>query len=418
VTDPENPITTATIIPQVQGVLQAAHPRLAKAIVEVLDAVCRRHIKEVRQQFAAAARLDDETALDDLPDVLRGMARVFRSEDGLAPLSLLGPGHASARAGQGFSLLDVFGEYVLLRRSLHENVVEYLGGPLEPSEREALQSAMDAMLATTLNSFSAQREARLKLETTALGHFLSSLAHDLRNEIGGVTLSMRALEENGLEVQKALTSVTEKAGSRAIQELGSLLRDVSSCRDTMESTVSAMTRLLEAERLRNKVVLHQRGVALLQLMQGIAHSAARSYRSAGHINPTRTAERIKVACPDGLVVWTDPDLLGTVLVNLLGNAVKYAPEKEIHFTASLTSDQHCRIEVHDQGPGIAAKHIEKLFDKFERGARSDSGGLGLGLFIARRAADLLGAKIFAESEVGRGSTFIIQLPPPPKQENS
>jgi signal transduction histidine kinase len=117
-------------------------------------------------------------------------------------------------------------------------------------------------------------------------------------------------------------------------------------------------------------------------------------------------------------VWTDPDLLGTVLTNLVGNAVKYAPEKEIYFTATMAAGERCRIEVRDQGPGIPAKHMEKLFDKFERGARSDTGGLGLGLFIARRAADLLGAKIVAESELGRGSTFIIELPAPPANRDS
>jgi signal transduction histidine kinase len=398
-------------MPQVRKALQTAHPELSNAIQGAIQNVCARHVEEVRREFPVATRYDADTATDDLPNVLKGLAETFSREDALQSLAVLGPAHASARDGQGFTLLEVFGEYVLLRRSLRDEVVSHLGRPLSATEAEAFQSGMDALLAATLASFTAQREARLRLETTALGHFLASLSHDLRNEINGVVTTMQALEETGQDVLDAIRRAGTQIETTATNQIANLLREASACRSTMESTIAAMTRLLEAERLRNQVALQMREVAMANLMQSVVRSAARIDRGT---NPqiSRAAERIKVNCPEDLRFKTDPDVLGSVLVNLIGNAVKHAPEGDILFNATITPEGHCRIEVRDHGPGIPKEKIQDLFEKFERAAPHQTTGLGLGLFIARRAAHLLGGKISVQSEVGHGSRFVIELPAP------
>ena len=413
---PENPRKRSTVLPQTRDVLSGAYSELATAVESVVDAVCERHKEEVRAQFAVAAQFDDDSAIDDLPSVLKGVAKVLEAPDGLGSMELLGPAHASARDGQGFSLSDVFGEYVLLRRSLAEHVARHLGRPLSAPEAEALQSGMDALLATTLMSYVAQREDRLRLETNALANFLSSLSHDLRNEINGVMTTLHSLEELGSQLEHMLREAKIENPGEATRSVTALLREVKASREVMESTIDAMTLLLEAERGRHQGPLQERDVALFNLMQSSVRSAVRADKTSPEREVSRAFERVKLQCPEGLLISTDPDLLGSVLVNLMGNAVKHAPDGDIHFTATVSAEGGCRLEVRDEGPGIPAADLEKLFDKFERAARGETTGLGLGLFIARRAADLLGAKITVNSSVGVGSSFIIELPPHPPRK--
>jgi signal transduction histidine kinase len=403
-----NATPQATIPPSLQEALQGACGELSAAVSATKSLICEKHIRDLRARVAPASSLDDDSALDDLPQVIDALAAAYGADDGGVELAMLGPGHASARDGQGFSVEDMFEEYALLTRFLQEHVTAHLRRPLNERENAALRGSMQALLVTTMKSFQAQREARLQLEVTALGHFLSSLAHDLRNEINGVMISMQSLEERGQQLLQILQAASATSAAPAVQEVAGLLGEVNVCHRDMESTVSAMTQLLEAERLRHPVMLHRREVALLPLMQGVVRSAARADRGS---RPDRShaVERIKIACPADAVLWTDPDLLGTVLVNFIGNAVKYAPEGEIHFTASLLPERRYAISVSDQGPGIAESKLEKLFEKFARGRGASAGGLGLGLFIARRAADLLEGKIRVESEPGHGSRFTLEL---------
>lgn len=102
--------------------------------------------------------------------------------------------------------------------------------------------------------------------------------------------------------------------------------------------------------------------------------------------------------------------LEQVITNLVSNGIKYAPGKPI--TVSVTSNpEKVWIEVKDQGPGIAPKDREKIFQRFERSEMTKtSPGLGLGLYIVRQIIDTHGGTIQLESELGVGSTFKIYLP--------
>src|SRR4051812_29328358 len=144
----ENPSTTATILPQLRKILFSARPALASAIGAVIKPICDRHIPEVRAEVPLARQLDDDSVLDDLPQVLQALAEVYTKEDNLAPLALLGPAHASARDAQGFTVEEVYGEYLLLGRSLREHVCGYLARPLHPDEDQALGAGIDGLLST------------------------------------------------------------------------------------------------------------------------------------------------------------------------------------------------------------------------------------------------------------------------------
>jgi signal transduction histidine kinase len=98
-----------------------------------------------------------------------------------------------------------------------------------------------------------------------------------------------------------------------------------------------------------------------------------------------------------------------VLVNLLGNAIKYAPEKPI--TVEVSSDElEARISVADQGMGIAPDKQEMIFERFGRATSKDiAGGLGLGLYISKQIVAAHGGTIEVESSPGQGSKFTVRL---------
>jgi len=99
-----------------------------------------------------------------------------------------------------------------------------------------------------------------------------------------------------------------------------------------------------------------------------------------------------------------------ILVNLIGNAIRYSPDGSVIKLAVAADQGFARITVSDQGDGIAAEDQERIFEKFERLGRSGDGGSGLGLFISRRLARAMGGSLAVESVAGKGSTFTLSLP--------
>lgn len=110
-------------------------------------------------------------------------------------------------------------------------------------------------------------------------------------------------------------------------------------------------------------------------------------------------------------VRTDAQLLRRIIRNFLSNAIKYTEKGSVLLGARRMGNM-LSIEVHDTGPGIAPEDTEMIFEEFRRAApaSSQARGLGLGLAIVRRAADLLGQEISLHSEVGKGSCFAIRVP--------
>jgi two-component system phosphate regulon sensor histidine kinase PhoR len=113
-------------------------------------------------------------------------------------------------------------------------------------------------------------------------------------------------------------------------------------------------------------------------------------------------------------VLTDPERLRRILENLVDNAVKYTPTGgRVEVTTSAGPDGSARVEVADNGPGIAAEHLARIFERFYRVDRARSrelGGTGLGLSIVKHLAEGMGASVSVESETGKGTKFIVSLP--------
>ncbi len=109
----------------------------------------------------------------------------------------------------------------------------------------------------------------------------------------------------------------------------------------------------------------------------------------------------------------DPDRIVQVLRNLLDNAVKYSPQGGLVVVRGELRESEVVISVADQGIGIAPEYLNRLFERFFRvktGLGRHVVGSGLGLPIARNVVENHGGRIWAESQVGRGSTFYFTLP--------
>jgi signal transduction histidine kinase len=99
-----------------------------------------------------------------------------------------------------------------------------------------------------------------------------------------------------------------------------------------------------------------------------------------------------------------------VLGNLLTNALKFTPQAgHVSIRAENGPDQ-IRFSVADTGSGIPPERMESIFERFSQGSGRDRKGLGLGVFIARRIVSAHGGRIWADSSVGKGSTFSFTLP--------
>ena len=111
-------------------------------------------------------------------------------------------------------------------------------------------------------------------------------------------------------------------------------------------------------------------------------------------------------------LYSDPEKLRQILLNLLGNAVKFTDHGEIRISASQENGNF-KLTIADTGIGIDQADISRIFDEFDRGMLASNGtypGTGLGLAIVARLVAALGGRVAVESEVGKGSTFTVTLP--------
>lgn len=99
-----------------------------------------------------------------------------------------------------------------------------------------------------------------------------------------------------------------------------------------------------------------------------------------------------------------------VLLNLIGNAIRYSPENSRIWIRLENAGDRARVIVADQGAGIAEDQQARVFEKFERLGRSGDGGTGLGLYISRRLARAMGGDLTVESAPGQGARFILEVP--------
>jgi signal transduction histidine kinase len=227
------------------------------------------------------------------------------------------------------------------------------GGP----ELAGLASAFNAMAA----ALDRNEELRRRM--------VSDVAHELRAPLTNIRCELESMQDG-------LTALTAERIDSMHQEVMQLAHVVDDLQDLA---------LAEA----GKLEMHPQRVALAPLVRR-AHSAADG--------------------PDDLMVVADPRRVVQILTNLLTNAQRYAENVRVVWRRD---GEHALVQVIDDGTGIPAGELPRVFDRFYRldAARGrHTGGAGLGLSIVQQLVAAQGGRVWAESEVGKGSTFSFTLP--------
>ena len=222
----------------------------------------------------------------------------------------------------------------------------------------------------------------------AKSRFLAGMSHELRTPLNGVLGYAQLLRvEGGLStMQGTRVDAMLDAGRHLLQMINRVL-DL--------SEIETETSELQA----SEVDLEQVARACLDLMRPTADSKGLALSMAAAGTPRR--------------LTTDATRLRQILLNLLGNAIKFTPQGSVKLRLQMVEDKEmARIEVVDTGPGIPAEHCHRLFQEFERlGAESGAvEGAGLGLALSARLAMMLGGRLGYEDNPGGGSVFWLDLP--------
>lgn len=157
---------------------------------------------------------------------------------------------------------------------------------------------------------------------------------------------------------------------------------------------------------RGKFDLHREKMDLQELLVPLLSSAqARTEERDGHL----TWQLPQTALP----VYADPLHLANVLHNLLDNAIKYGGDRPRIAVVGRSARAQLHLAISDSGPGIAAEHLDRLFEKFYRvptGEVHDVKGFGLGLFYVKQMCEAHGWKIRVDSTPGKGTTVHLRIP--------
>jgi len=210
------------------------------------------------------------------------------------------------------------------------------------------------------------------------------------------------------EFRTPLTSLRMAIHLLAEQTVGPLdekqLDLVAAAREECERLQGIVDDLLDLARIRSgRLELHPREVSTELLLQ----QARQAARDAGEQRQIPIEIDIE---PGAEVVMADPDRIDLALTNLLTNAVRHGPQGRPVVVRAARGDGGVRIEVRDEGPGIAPEYQPRLFEKFYRVPGSAPGGAGLGLSIVRDVVEAHGGKVGVQSRPGAGAVFWIELP--------
>ncbi len=239
------------------------------------------------------------------------------------------------------------------------------------------------------------QNVRLDYLNREKNEFLGIAAHDLKNPLSGISMSVANVRRylkrmSGEDVIKVMDNV-DKAATR--------MRDI-------------IVNLLDVNQIENgRTTIDIRSVDLNQILNSVV--ADYSERAAKKSIRLRTEIH-----PQPCLCKADENILMQIVDNLVSNALKFSPEGKdvwIRTSTRLEQEEACaRFSVRDEGPGLSEEDHKKLFGRFQKLSATPTAGehsSGLGLSIVKKMADMFGAKVWCESKLGEGATFIVEFKP-------
>ena len=219
--------------------------------------------------------------------------------------------------------------------------------------------------------------------------FIAMLAHELRNPLAPIKMAVEVMAKsaNDRDTWEAMRQTIDRQSAQ-------LARIVDDMIDIARIT-------------RGSLVIEHTPVDLGDVVRRAVETATPAIATSRH------ALEVEVAA-SGLLVHGDRDRLTQLLANLLNNAARYTPPGGRIWVRAQRADGHALISVRDTGRGIEPQIIDRIFDMFVQGRtplERVGGGLGIGLALARRIAELHGGSLEAHSEgAGKGAEFVLRLP--------
>ncbi len=232
--------------------------------------------------------------------------------------------------------------------------------------------------------------------------FISTASHEMRTPVAAIEGYLAlALNEKVSKIDPGARGYLEKAHS-STQHLGALFQDLLTSAKAEDGRLTSNPSVVE---LGSYVEQITDGLRLVAEKKGLAMDFLSEAGSTVNATNARVVRPL-------YYVYADPDRLREVITNLFDNAVKYTEKGRI--TIGITGDTNvAQFFIKDTGLGIPVEDLAHLFQKFYRvdnSATRTIGGTGLGLFICRKIIELYNGRIWVESQVGKGSSFYINLP--------
>jgi len=227
--------------------------------------------------------------------------------------------------------------------------------------------------------------AALNSEKTEL---MNIVAHDLKNPITAVH-GLADLIASGFVPQEQLQELSQQIVA------------------TAERMIQLVTNILDSNRFDDGLAtLRCVAIDILPIVEATCwqyQTAAEAKKITLHYEP----------CVESALALADEQALMQVTENLLSNAVKYSPLGKNIVARVRSNNEKVYIEIQDEGPGISEEDMKKLFGKFARLSAQPTGGehsTGLGLSIVKKMVEAMNGRVWCESELGKGATFVVELP--------
>jgi len=236
--------------------------------------------------------------------------------------------------------------------------------------------------------------ASLRHSDQARTAFISDVTHELRTPLTVIKGTIETLEDGAVDDREARTTFLASMG-RETERLIRLVNDLLVLTRADAGALNLQLRPVDLAELARQRCAHLQGRASQRNVSLVVDAAAPS----SEVN--------------GYSVKADSDRMAQVLDNLLDNAIRYAPPGSAVTVSILRIGNEIVLRVTDCGPGIPAKHLPFIFERFYRadpGRDRSQGGAGLGLAIVRSLVEAQDGRVTVESTEGQGATFTVFLP--------
>jgi two-component system phosphate regulon sensor histidine kinase PhoR len=230
--------------------------------------------------------------------------------------------------------------------------------------------------------------SELRRVETMRRDFVANVSHELRTPVSVIEANAETLLAGGIDDPDAAKSFLE-AIVRSSERLARLISD-----------------LLDLSRIEaGHYAIHIEPIPVAEALDDALTEIG--------VHASERSIEVEVEADEALAIAADGAALEHVLLNLLDNALKYTPSGGTVVLRAVGSERRVRIEVEDDGPGIAPEHRERVFERFYRvdaGRSRDIGGTGLGLSIVKHLVETMSGTVGVEGAAGGGARFWVELP--------